>query len=124
MSDKLWYKIARVIIKSGKLPIPIVNTFYELLKILLSEEQAKFLLIFNKKPSLSIEEIRNLTDLDIESVYPMLNDLMYNGIITGTPSRSTWLKIYRLMAPFPGIFEAQFMRGETGRETEENSKSI
>lgn len=116
MSDKLWYKVARVIIKSGKLPIPIVETFYELLKILLTEEQAKFLLIFNKKPSLNMEEIRNLTDLDNDSISHMLNDLMINGIITETRSRNTNILVYRLKPPFPGIFEAQFMRGEKGEK--------
>ena len=122
MSNKLWYKVARAIIKAGSLPIPITNTFYDLLKLLLTKEQAEFLLIYSKKPSLNFNEIRAKTDLDDDAIYKMLNDLMYNGIITGTRSRSTGIKVYRLLPPFPGIFEGQFMRGETGEKQKKLAK--
>ncbi len=108
--------MARAIIKAGSLPIPIVDTFYELLKLLLTEEQAEFILIFSKKPSLNMDEIRSKTDLDDNAIHKMLNDLMYNGIITGTRSNRSGIRVYRLLPPFPGIFEAQFMRGERGEK--------
>ncbi|MBD3337795.1 MAG: 4Fe-4S dicluster domain-containing protein [Candidatus Lokiarchaeota archaeon] len=114
MSKNLWYKLARAIIKAGKLPIPIAEKLYELLKLLITEDQAKFLLIFNKKPALNIHEIEERVEMDHESIKKMLDELMRNGIITGTFSESNKVMVYRLKPPFPGIFEAQFMRGETG----------
>ncbi len=103
MSQNLWNEIARTIINAGQMPIPVNNTLIELLKILINEAQANFLLIF-EKPSLNINQIKEKTDLDETQLEKILNDLMYNGIITGTTSRSTGVKVYRLMGPFPGIF--------------------
>ena len=88
----------------------------------MTEDQAKFLLIFNKKPSLNIDEIRGKIDLDDDTIYKILHDLMYNGIITGTRSRRTGVMVYRLLPPFPGIFEAQFMRGEAGEKQKKLAK--
>ena len=50
MSDKMWYNLARKILRAGGPPIPINDTLIELLKTVLdeNEEQVKFLLIFNK----------------------------------------------------------------------------
>jgi len=114
--DKLWYKVARTIVKAGRFPIPIAGAFIEILKILLMEDQAKFLLIF-KKPSLNIDQIKEKTDLEDDALEKMLNDLMNNGIIIGTKSRSRNIRVYRLLQPFPGIMEYSLMRGQaTDRE--------
>ncbi|GAI97686.1 unnamed protein product, partial [marine sediment metagenome] len=110
--DKLWYKVARTIVRAGRLPIPVAGVFVEILKILLTEEQARFLLIF-KKPSLNINQIKEKADLDAKALEKMLNDLMNNGIIIGTQSRSHKTMVYRLLQPFPGIMEYSLMRGQT-----------
>jgi len=112
MTDKLWYKVARTIIKAGRFPFPITDTLIELLQNLMTEEQAKFLLIF-KKPSMTLEQIKQKIDMDEESILEMLDTLMYNGIIIGAESRSAGVMVYRLMGPFPGIFEYTNLRGET-----------
>ncbi|MFX0071050.1 MAG: DUF362 domain-containing protein [Candidatus Hermodarchaeota archaeon] len=117
MLEKMWYKLARVIIKSGKLPIPVADTLCDLLKLIITEEQAEFIIkVFKSKPSLNMEEIKAISDLDDVSIKNTLDDLMNNGIISGTKSKSTGILVYRLMPPFPGIFERQFMRGEIGEK--------
>jgi len=118
MSEKLWYKVARTFIKAGRLPLPVNNTVIEILKILLTEEQATFVLLF-KDPSYSFEEIKKVTDLDDESLQKMLNDLMSIGMVSGIPSRRTGIMVYRLLPFLPGLVETTFMKGET---TEKDKK--
>ncbi len=112
MTDKFWYKVARTIVKAGVFPFPVSEALIELLQNLISEDQAKFLLIF-KKPSLTLEQIKERTEMDEDSILKILDILMYNGIIIGAKSRSMGVMVYRLMGPFPGIFEYTNLRGET-----------
>lgn len=70
--EKLWYRAARTIVRVGQMPIPITPTIIELIKTLMTEEQATFILIF-KKPSLNINEIKQKSDLDDDSLNKMLN---------------------------------------------------
>jgi len=115
MTEKLWNKVAKNVIKAGALPVPVSGAIIETLKILITEVQAKFLLLF-KKPSYNIDEIKSKTDLDEESLNKMLKDLMYIGVITGIPSRSTGIMVYRLTPYFPGLLEFTLMRGEWGEK--------
>lgn len=112
MNEKLWNKVTRNIVKAGVFPVPISNSLIEILQELLTEEQANFLLIF-KNPSMTLEQIKQKTDMDEDSILQMLETLMYNGIIIGAMSRSAKVMVYRLMGPFPGIFEYTNLRGET-----------
>ena len=112
MTEKLWDKVAKAIVKAGVFPIPISESLIELLQELITEEQAQFLLIYSK-PSMTLEQIKERTDMDEESILKMLDTLMYNGIIIGTKSRSTGKMVFRLMGTFPGIFEYTNLRGET-----------
>jgi ferredoxin len=112
MTDKLWYKVARTVVKAGVFPFPANENLIEILQNLITEEQAKFLLIF-KKPSMTLEQIKQKTDMNESSILKILDTLMYNGIIIGTMSRSAGVMVYRLMGPFPGIFEYTNLRGET-----------
>lgn len=117
--EKVWYKAGRTIIKAGQLPMVINNTFIELLKLIITREEADFIPIF-RKPSLNINEIKNQTDFDEKALDNMLQGLMDKGVIVGVPSKRSGLMVYRLLGPFPGLFEMQFMRGETG----ENQKRL
>jgi len=112
MTDKFWYKVARTIAKSGVFPVPINDALIELLQNLLTYEQAKFLKVF-RKPSMTLEQINQRTDMEEEELLNMLNTLMYNGIIIGANSRSSGVMVYRLMGLYPGIFEYTFLRGTT-----------
>jgi NAD-dependent dihydropyrimidine dehydrogenase PreA subunit len=109
---ELWKGVARNISNAGVFPVAITDSLIELLQELITEEQAKFLLIF-KKSSMTLEEIKQKTDMDESSILEMLETLMYNGIIIGAMSRSAKVMVYRLMGPFPGIFEYTNLRGET-----------
>ncbi len=63
-----------------------------------------------------MDQIKKKTDLNEETILKILNDLMNNGIIVGTQSRSKRITVYRLMSPFPGIFEYTLMKGETSEK--------
>jgi ferredoxin len=108
MVEKLWFKAARTILRVGMIPIRISDTLIELLQTLITEDQAKFILIF-RKPSLNLDQIKERTDLKDKALEKMLNELMNNGIIIGVTSRSTGIMVYRLMPPIPGIFEFSLM---------------
>jgi len=112
MDEKLWYKLARNIIKAGGPPIPINETLIQLIKLLINEDQLIFLLIFNKP--LNIEQIKDKTNLHEDILQEKLKELMHIGMITGIPSRSTGQMIYRLAAFLPGLLEHTLMRGERG----------
>jgi len=110
----MWNKTARTVVKAGNLPFPITDTLMELLKIIITEEQAKFISkVFTRKPNLNMDEIKKRIDWDEKDIDQMLESLMDGGIISGTQSRSTGIWVYRLMGPFPGLFEFTLMKGET-----------
>ncbi len=114
-SEKIWYKAARTIVKAGQLPMVVNETLIKLLKLIMTDEQAEFITVF-RKPSLSIDQLKNKTNLDEDVLKQTLIPLMDSGIIVGTLSRRSGIMVYRLLGPFPGIFEFQFMRGETGEK--------
>jgi Pyruvate/2-oxoacid:ferredoxin oxidoreductase delta subunit len=121
MSEKLWYKVARSFIKAGRLPIRVSDIIIEIMQTLLTEDQAKFITLL-KKRSYNIDEIKPLTDMDDESLNKMLNDLMNIGVISGIPSRSTGVMVYRKSPLLPGIIEFTLMRGETDERTKNLAK--
>ncbi|MHA1414370.1 MAG: ATP-binding protein [Promethearchaeota archaeon] len=118
---KFWYKVCRTIISAGQMPFPLTDTLLELIQTLLTKEQAEFILIF-KKPSLNIDQIKAKTSLKDDELEQMLNTLMDNGIIVGVPSKSTGIMVYRLLPPFPGIFEYTGFRGEKGPKQKKIAK--
>jgi Pyruvate/2-oxoacid:ferredoxin oxidoreductase delta subunit len=111
MNEKIWQNAANATINAGVIPIPVTSTLIELLQTIMTEKEAEFIVIFTKP--LNINEIKEKTTLDDESLNKMLNNLMYNGIITGIPSKKTGDVIYRLQPPVVGIFEYTMMRGRT-----------
>ncbi len=117
-SEKLWYRAARTIAKVGKMPMPISSTVIELLKLIMTEEQAQFILNF-KTQTMNLEQIKEKTKLGLSKIHEILNDLMKQGVIVGVPSRTTGIMVYRLLPMWPGLFEYQFLRGGN---TEKNRK--
>ncbi len=112
MSQNLWTEAATTIVNSGQIPIPVSDTLVELMQTLMTEEQAEFVRQFTK--SMTLDEIKVQYSLDEASINQILDALMNEGVMTGIPSRSTGIVIYRLMPPLPGLFEYTLMRGETG----------
>lgn len=115
MNDKFWYELSRVIVKAGNMPFPITGTLIELLRNIVSEEQAEFIIkVYNRKPNMNFDEIKNKSGLDDDSLMKMLDNLQFNGVIVGTESKTTGITVYRLQPPFPGLFEFQLMRPKEG----------
>jgi ferredoxin len=114
VSEKLWFQLAKNILKAGGPPVPINNTLFELLKTLINEEQLIFLLKFRKP--LNFDQLKSKVDMDDNSLNKMLNDLMNIGMITGIPSKTTGTTVYRLVAFLPGLLEFTLMKGETGEK--------
>jgi Pyruvate/2-oxoacid:ferredoxin oxidoreductase delta subunit len=114
MNDKLWYKLATTIVKAGGPPVPINETLIELLKTLINEEQVKFLLHFRKP--LNLEQIKDKINMDENSLETILNDLMGIGMLTGIPSRTSGIMVYRLVGFLPGLLEFTLMKGEKGEK--------
>lgn len=112
--DKLWFKVARLSVRASKVPFPITDTMLEILKMLLTEEQAKFIVKTFKKKRHPISQIKSKTDLDDESLDKMLDDLTHIGAIIGFPNRTTGEMVYSMTPIFPGLIELSLMRGETG----------
>jgi ferredoxin len=105
MSEKVWYKAAKLIVRASGNPLFQANdTLIEILKTLLNEEQVSFLLNF-RKPILSFQELKEKTDMNDTELMNMLNSLMDNGIIMDAPIQDTTLMEYRLLAPIADIFE-------------------
>jgi len=105
MSEKIWYKAAKVLVRGSGNPLFQANdTLIELLKILLNEDQARFLLNF-RKPKLTFEELKEKTGMNDNDLAEMLNSLMDEGIIMDAPIGTTEIMEYRLLAPIPDIFE-------------------
>ena len=111
--EKIWYKVARTIVKAGQMPMPISDVLIELIQNIITEEQAQFISSVFKKPSLNIDQIKSNTTLESIQLTQMLNVLMDNGVVVGLPSRRTGIMVYRLLGPFPGMFEYTNLRGET-----------
>ncbi|MCP4763068.1 MAG: 4Fe-4S dicluster domain-containing protein [archaeon] len=116
--DKFWKKVAKRILKAGAVPIPCNDTILELTKVLITEEEGRFIINF-RKPTLTFEQIKNYSKMDEKSIYTMLDGLMKKGIIIESMSRSAGVIIYGLMSYMPGIFEFAFM---TGKKTEREIK--
>ncbi|MFX1390914.1 MAG: 4Fe-4S binding protein [Promethearchaeota archaeon] len=115
MTDNLWYKLSRVIVKAGNMPFPITDTLIELLSHVLNKEQAEFIIkVYNRKPNMNLEEIKKKSDLDSKSLMNFLDNLQFKGVIVGTESKTSGMTVYRLQPPFPGMFEFQLMRPKNG----------
>ena len=111
--EKAWYKVARTIVKAGQMPMPISDALIELIQNIITLEQAQFISSVFKKPSLNLDQIKSNTTLNSNQLNQMLNVLMDNGVIVGLPSRRTGIMVYRLLGPFPGMFEYTNLKGET-----------
>ena len=105
MSEKVWYKAAKLIVRASGNPLFQANeTLVELLQTLLNEEQVIFLLNF-RKPKLTFQELKDRTGMNDANLIEMLNSLMDNGILLDVPIKNTDMMEYRLLAPVADIFE-------------------
>ena len=115
LAAEIWKKVAGIIVHAGQIPFPLTDTLIKFLQAKMTEDQAKFLLIF-KKVSLNLEEIKQKTALKEPELGKMLNTLMDNGILAGSLSRSSGVMVYTIMPLFPGIIEFSLMKGGTSEK--------
>jgi len=110
MSEKVWYKAAKLIVRASGNPLFQANeTLVELLQTLLNEEQVNFLVNF-RKPNLTFQELKEKTGMNDANLMEMLNSLMGNGILIDVPIENTNIMEYRLLAPVADIFEFSLVR--------------
>jgi len=112
MPENIWNALARKILNAGGPPVPINENLIDLLKLLINEDQVIFLLNFRKP--LNFEQIQEKTGIEEEPLKEILETLMNVGLLTGIPSRTTRIMVYRLVAFLPGLLEFTLMKGESG----------
>lgn len=105
MSEKVWYKAAKLIVRTSGNPLFQANdTLVEILKTLLNEEQVNFLLNF-RKPKLTLEELKEKTGMNESKLIELLNSLMDNGIVMDVPVEDSQIMEYCLLPPVADTFE-------------------
>ncbi|NHJ25561.1 MAG: 4Fe-4S dicluster domain-containing protein [Candidatus Lokiarchaeota archaeon] len=110
MSEKVWFKVAKLIVRASGNPLFQANeTLVELLQTLLDEEQVNFLLNF-RKPNLTFQELKQKTGFNDAYLMNMLNSLMDNGILMDFPIENTNIMEYRLLSPVADTFEYSLIR--------------
>lgn len=114
MNEQIWQNAAKATINAGVIPIPVSGTLIELLQTIMDEREAEFIQVFTKP--MTMTEIQEKSDLNEEALNQILDGLMTTGVVTGIPSKSTGIIIYRLLPPIPGLFEFTLMRGLTGEK--------
>ena len=114
MSDQTYRAAASAVIAAGAIPFPVNDTLLEILKAIMTPDQAEFVQLLDRP--LNREEIKKKSGMADADLDHMLNSLMNSGVISGTASRGSGLMVYRAMPPIPGIFETTMMRGETGEK--------
>lgn len=110
MSDEIYRKAARTIVKAGLIPFPINDTMIELLKLLIDEEQLPFIMAFRKKSSQTMEQLKLSSKMSENEIEMHVKKLSKKGFIFNQPS-SKGVMVYRLMPIFMvGVFEYTFMK--------------
>ena len=112
MSEAKYKKVAQAIVKVGGLPIPISDTFLEIIKTLLGDddEEIDMLLAFRRKSSQNLEQLKKTTGLPEEKILDLTDRLAKKGFIFNQPS-STGVKVFRLLPIVNvGLFEYTFMK--------------
>jgi ferredoxin len=119
MSEKMWQKVAKIMVRASGNPLFQPNdTMIVLLKTLLNDEQAKFLLNF-RNPVLTFAQLKEKTGMEDRDLNAMLNSLMDEGFIFDMPQKGSNIMHYHLLAPIPDIFEYSLVKK---RSTEKRKK--
>lgn len=111
MDEKTAKKAARIIIKAGMLPFPVTDTLMEIMDLLYSDEEIKFISkAFRRRPSLTLDQVAEASKMEKENVQNLLDSLAQKGAVFVSES-SSGLMIYRLLPLIMvGVFEYTFMK--------------
>jgi len=112
MSEAKYKKVAQAILKVGGMPIPISDTFLEIIKMLLGddEEEIDMVLAFKRKASQSLDQLKQTTGLSEEKILDLTDRIAKKEFIFNQPS-STGVKVFRLLTIVNvGLLEYTFMK--------------
>ena len=117
MSEKNWYKVAKLIVRASGNPLFQANeTLVELLQTLLSEEEMNQLL------PMTFQELKEKSGMNDADLMKNLNSLMDNGFVMDFPIEGTDLMEYRLLPPVADTFEYSLVRFD--RPIEQKKKNV
>jgi Pyruvate/2-oxoacid:ferredoxin oxidoreductase delta subunit len=116
MSESAFYKVARLSVKAATMPFPVNENVVNILKLVINEEHANFILKAFKTKWLSEKDIIDKTQMDDNYVREMLHDLTHIGIIINLPHPKTGVEHFKVVAFFPGLLEFTLMKGERGEK--------
>src|SRR5271157_57416 len=108
----VWKKAVQAVKKAGILPIQPSDTFAEILKQYLTEDEAEFIgKAYKMKTSQTMEElIKTTKGMTEEAITEMCDNLAAKGFVFNMPSSSGFM-VYLLMPIIViGVFEYTFMR--------------
>ncbi len=112
MSEQKYKQAARIIQKIGFLPFPINETFMDIIKTLVNEDELDFVLAFRRNASQTMEQLLKSTKgaMNEEEIERKANSLAKKGIIFNQPN-SQGVMVYRLLPLIMvGVFEYVFMK--------------
>ena len=103
-------KVAKIIASAGPMPFVVSDTFIEVLKYYLDEEDVEFVKAFKFKKSMTIDQLKKkLPNLSEEEIDNKASKLAKKGFIFNQPS-SSGVMVYRLMPiVMIGAFEWTYM---------------
>ncbi len=112
MSEAKYKEICQAILKVGGMPIPITDTFIEIIKMLLGddEEEMDMILAFKRKASQSLDQLIKRTGLSEEKILDLTDRIAKKGFLFNQPS-SSGVMVFRLLPIVNvGLFEYVFMK--------------
>ena len=122
MSEKIWLKTAKIIVRASGHPLFKPNdTMINLLQTLLTEDQAKFLLNF-RNPILTFAKLKQKTAMEDNALKNMLDSIMDEGIILDMLNEDSNIIEYRLLSPFPEFFEHTLIKEGTKEKRKKLAK--
>jgi ferredoxin len=118
--DEKYRQAASVVCKQGAVPFPVNDTTIAIIQNVIgdNEEELDFVTAFAKKPSQTMEELKESTGLPEEKIDQLATSLAAKGLIFNQPS-SSGVMVYRLLPLMTvGVLEYKFMGELKGDEKE------
>jgi Pyruvate/2-oxoacid:ferredoxin oxidoreductase delta subunit len=92
------------------LPFPITDTLMEIMYLLYTDEEVEFInKAFKRRPSLTMDQLKDKTGMSEEAILEIVNSLAEKGALFNQPSSKGFM-VYRILPLIMvGVFEYQFM---------------
>jgi ferredoxin len=118
--DQKYRQAASVICKQGAVPFPVNDTTIAIIRNVIGnhEEELDFVTAFAKKPSQTMEELKQSTGLPEEEIDRLATSLAGKGLIFNQPN-SAGVMVYRILPLMTvGVLEYKFMGDLKGDDKE------